>query len=93
MYLNIQPHVVEIQRARGNQDLTLFTTRNKYMYKDITNTSPIKIVSGPTLYNDSGNVLSLTPKLRYTTPTVSMTIGNNGDPTYIQPYFIHFDIQ
>lgn len=93
MYLNIQPDLVEIQRVRGSRDLTLFTTKNKYMYKDITNTSPIKIVSGPTLYNDSGNVLSPTPKLRYTTPSLSITIGRNGDPSHIQPYYIHFDVQ
>ena len=90
MYINITTTEVVIQRVKNDVDLTLFNTNNKYMYKDITYTSPIKIVTGPTLYNNAGSTF---PQLRYTTPLLEMNISANGTPPYVQPTFIHFDIQ
>lgn len=90
MYINITPSEVIVQRIKNNADFTLFNTSNKYMFKDITYTSPIKIVTGPTLFNNAGSTY---PQLKYTTPLKSLTISNNGSPAGDTPSFIHFDIQ
>jgi len=90
MYINITPAEVVIQRVKNSTDLSICLSNNKYMYKDITYTSPIKIVTGPTLYNNAGSTY---PQLRYTTPLLEMSISANGSPPYVQPTFIHFDIQ
>jgi hypothetical protein len=90
MYLLITPEEVVVQRVSTDPETTLFNTSNKYMYKDLTNTSPIKVVTGPTLFNTPG---SGTPQLKYTTPLKTMVVSDNGTPSGSTPTFIHFDIQ
>lgn len=90
MYLNITTQDVIVQRIKNNTDTTLFNSNNKYMYKDLTNTSPIKVVTGPTLFNTAGSTY---PQLKYTTPLKTMVVSYNGTPSGSTPTFIHFDIQ
>jgi len=92
MYISFEEDKVIVERTKGVVDATIFNSSNKYMYKDITSTKPIKIVTGPTLYNGING--SGKPQLKYVTPLLSVQISDNGEPAgTVVPYFIHFDIQ
>lgn len=92
MYINFEVDKVIVERYKGNIDSTIFNSDNKYMYKDITNISSIKIVTGPTLYNGTSG--DGKPQLKYVSPLLSTQISDNGEPSgTVIPSFIHFDIQ